>query len=436
MDRDRSFWLRPLELLISLRFAWLIVVILAFAMMLTIILVMRVREPRWTPFMRGEALASKLGCFACHETRGLGSTPNLNSDLGIVPPISANGTMMFYAQNDEEIRQWISNGAPDRLREQRIKLKDQAQLRMPAYKAFISEANLMDLTAYVKGMARQQLDMTPKAAAGYKLALKFGCFGCHGPFGLGGLSNPGSFKGYIPPWDGSDFLEIVRDKKELKEWILNGAIRRFENNPVARYFTTLQVIKMPAYKQVLKPGELDSLVDYITWLRKPTRKKTNPMIRPLQNVSWRQSRVERGEWLYRSTGCSSCHGIAGAGGIFNKNATGQRVPSLEDFAERLGILEPADAKTFLAMIEQVSDITEVKGKAPFDGFTEVQSMYSKMRDLVLRGSKPIAMNRNLPDPPIQMPGWSERLGADSSPASREDVDSILAYIITLQAWPE
>ena len=94
-----------------------------------------------------------------------------------------------------------------------------------------------------------------------------GCFGCHGPGGRGGLSNPRSFKGYIPPWDGKDFREVVANDDELRSWILDGKIKRFESNPLAKYFTDHQIIRMPAYRKVLKDGELESLLAYLKWLR-------------------------------------------------------------------------------------------------------------------------------------------------------------------------
>ena len=44
---------------------------------------------------------------------------------------------------------------------------------------------------------------------GYASAERLGCFRCHGPGGRGASRNPGGLKGYIPPWDGRDFAELV-----------------------------------------------------------------------------------------------------------------------------------------------------------------------------------------------------------------------------------
>ena len=54
---------------------------------------------------------------------------------------------------------------------------------------------------------------------------------------------------------------------ELRQWILEGEIERFESNPLARHFTTRQIIKMPAYRGIIDEDELDALIIYISWLQ-------------------------------------------------------------------------------------------------------------------------------------------------------------------------
>ena len=106
--------------------------------------------------------------------------------------------------------------------------------------------------------------LTP-ALRGFAVAQNNGCFACHGPGGRVGSTNPGSFEGYIPPWQGEDYAELVRNDDELRNWILHGKIDRLESNPVARFFTRRQVIQMPAYRDVLTDSELESLMSYIEW---------------------------------------------------------------------------------------------------------------------------------------------------------------------------
>jgi len=100
----------------------------------------------------------------------------------------------------------------------------------------------------------------PAARKGHAVAERLGCFRCHGPGGRGAGSNPGSLKGYIPPWDGRDFAELVVDKRELREWILGGRPQRLQMNAVARFFLDRQAIRMPAFRGQITEEELLALV--------------------------------------------------------------------------------------------------------------------------------------------------------------------------------
>ena len=54
---------------------------------------------------------------------------------------------------------------------------------------------------------------------GYLVAQKMGCFGCHGPDGQGGVPNPGSSSGEIPPFAHAGALtSYIRGDAEMKEW--------------------------------------------------------------------------------------------------------------------------------------------------------------------------------------------------------------------------
>jgi len=98
-----------------------------------------------------------------------------------------------------------------------------------------------------------------------------GCIGCHGTGGRYARPNPGSLKGYVPPWDGADFAELVGGKAEFTEWVERGVSRRFDSNPVARFFLKRAPVKMPAYRSHLAPGDVDALWAYVVWLRRSER---------------------------------------------------------------------------------------------------------------------------------------------------------------------
>lgn len=248
-----------------------------------------VRAPKLTPELRGYELAEHMGCHACHGPRGTGGIPNPGAADGDVPAWDG-GMAMMYVKNEHEIREWILDGRPWRLA-----MRDSIEarhapdpfpkpgdsdtglkplptvklpLRMPAYRGLLSERDLDDLVAYYKAVAVYP-DIPEHVRPGYRTAREMGCFGCHGPGGLVGTRNPRSFKGYVPPWRGDDFNELVRDDAELRAWILDGSIPRLNQNRAARWFTSRQPVKMPAYRGVLADSSVIDVMRYIRWLSVP-----------------------------------------------------------------------------------------------------------------------------------------------------------------------
>ena len=106
----------------------------------------------------------------------------------------------MYVENEEEIREWILDGIPKRLKEERADQLDKTDelgplIAMPAYRGKLSKKELEDLVAYFKAVSWYQTPADPVARAGRSVAQKQGCFSCHGPEGRGNISNPGSLKG-------------------------------------------------------------------------------------------------------------------------------------------------------------------------------------------------------------------------------------------------
>ena len=229
------------------------------------------RAPRLTPELRGRELAENLGCFACHGPGGVGGVPNPGSTEKEIPAWDG-GTAMMYVEEESEIAEWILFGRPHRLSGQSGALPDSASadglpVRMRAYRDLVSVGELADLVAYFKAVAAYDKPPPGRALDGYAVARQSGCFGCHGPGGLLGSTNPRSFKGYIPPWRGPDYSELVRSDDELTQWITEGKIDRFERNRLANHFTRRQLIRMPAYGEMLTEEQLESLMAYIRWLQ-------------------------------------------------------------------------------------------------------------------------------------------------------------------------
>lgn len=386
-----------------------------------------IRSPCATPVMRGYKVASRLGCFGCHGPGGARGALNPNSITGEIPPFNAGGPIMFYVQNENDLRSWILNG------ERAPKPQPTSHIRMPPFKDNLSEEDLNDLIAYIKTVAYLEKPGDPEAEWGRKIATRVGCFGCHGAGGREAVSNPGSFKGIIPPWDGRDFWELVKNDAELEEWILEGKIGRFESNPLARFFTRRQTIKMPAYKNILTSRDVKRIKAYIHWLRNPERKTAQYWTAPSARLS---SAVERGRWLFQQSGCATCHGVGGQGGVPNPHTFDKFVPSLEDLAEKLGLHRKKDAETVVSLIESgvgPEKAGEIKAVPHHKLFL---TKYQKAFNVIVKGSKPLKKEDKDPEPPMQMPAWKNRLHGDSGPISKNDVHSVIAYLLTLQPWEE
>lgn len=218
--------------------------------------------PPPSPAARGEVIAKEAGCFACHGAGGLRGI----RDPAIGEIASWDGRVVgSLVRNRDEVREWILDGSPKRLRE--ADADTTRLIPMPAYKGRLSDAQVDDLIAYFLAVSGWNPELANVVFEGKVLAERFGCLGCHGPSGMGGIANPGSLKGRIPPWDGPEFAELVINEQELEEWILDGHPRRLWENPVARGFLERQVIQMPAYRRHLSEDDVTKLMAYIQSLR-------------------------------------------------------------------------------------------------------------------------------------------------------------------------
>lgn len=213
------------------------------------------------PVRHGVALAGDLGCFHCHGHLGARGLPDPLAWSGAVPDWSSRTAEL----TDEELRRVILDGDLDGPRAPG-EPADHA-LEMPAYRRVVDDVELDALVAAVRVLSGAATPREPAAARGLRVADDMGCLGCHGPGGSGGRANPRSAIGSIPGWYGADFRHLVADRGEFDAWVRTGRGPRLESNPLARWFTSRQLVAMPAYPD-LSDERLDDLWAYVTWLNR------------------------------------------------------------------------------------------------------------------------------------------------------------------------
>ena len=256
--------------------AVLVVIVLAQAAGLAFLLARRSwgRAASDTPVQRGLAIAEGMGCFGCHGPGGAAPIPNPGAKGGDVPSW-VGGTWMMWNRDAADLESWILDGHPVGREPDAGAL-----IKMPAYRSRLTSAQTADLVAYVAAASHFGVIDDPAAAAGHEVAYKLGCFGCHGPEGRGLVRNPGSFKGYIPPWDGPDYPDVVRDERELAQWVRAGVSERFKSNPAARAFLDRQAVKMPAFGDRVSDADLKGIAAYVSWVRTHPRGRAGAERKP------------------------------------------------------------------------------------------------------------------------------------------------------------
>lgn len=224
-------------------------------------------RPNLNSVERGRRIAERSGCFACHGPEGTRGAANPGRSDRTVP--NYEGELGMYAQSPREVREWIHDGVTRERSNSRSwrEDRDRGTLRMPAFGDRLSDRQIDDLVAFVMAISGEPTPGSLQAQRGRERAEDLGCVGCHGVGGRFARPNQGSLKGYVPPWDGADFPELVRNREEFGEWVEQGVGKRFERNPLAQFFLKRAPLKMPAYRDHLKPGDVDAIWAYVQWLR-------------------------------------------------------------------------------------------------------------------------------------------------------------------------
>jgi mono/diheme cytochrome c family protein len=242
--------------------------------------------PEQSPVARGAKLAGQAGCFACH---GRGEEePRFNLRQAAPGKWRAKSNPSLGAGEITKaavLVDWITHGVVADEAEQHKQLF----IRMPAYQDRLTPGEIDDIAAWIlaEGLKAQvdpgaKIEPAPAGQAltadqllvsGDLLARRHGCYQCHGELGQGGIANPDSFKGYIPGFQGKDFLKLTAngDRAEILHWIEHGRGRAVEAGllgGIARKYFDGQAIPMPGYRDQLTTAEKALLADYLLLVNK------------------------------------------------------------------------------------------------------------------------------------------------------------------------
>ncbi|HEX2860843.1 MAG TPA: c-type cytochrome [Lacunisphaera sp.] len=245
------------------------------------------RRPETSPVSRGARLADQAGCFACHGRGEDEARFNLRQAAPGKWRGKSNPPLLTGELDELDVLvDWITNGVPASEAKQHADLF----IRMPAYRGRLTPVEIEDISAWIlsetlrlraepgeraaaPAAGQRPLTNDEIFAAGDRLARQTGCYQCHGELGQGAVGNPDSFKGYIPGFQGEDFLKLTAngDRTEVLHWIDHGRGRAIESGRLGRlaqkYFDQ-QAIPMPGYREQLTPAEKELLADYVMLLNK------------------------------------------------------------------------------------------------------------------------------------------------------------------------
>lgn len=139
--------------------------------------------------------------------------------------------------------------------------------------------------------------------------------------------------------------------------------------------------------------------------------------------------VDRGRFWFQSKGCYNCHGEEGKGGIVNFNYAKGTVPALNTLADRMFLSSKDDVEAFTKVLDQPGDVSKTSPAPALSNWSLVSAQYQAVTKTIQGGSPAAKADPALPDPPLSMPSWKEKL-------NQGQINSIVAYLISLQKFEE
>jgi mono/diheme cytochrome c family protein len=134
--------------------------------------------------------------------------------------------------------------------------------------------------------------------------------------------------------------------------------------------------------------------------------------------------VARGEYLYLSMGCVTCHGPEGRGGVTNFNYIKKTVPNHDRTAAKIFLTDGDDRRAFLTLIGTRADMANPDEPPDISRYRIVMSRFNAAVELIENGKNAARLDLNGPEPPLQMPAWKHKL-------DRGQIHAIMGYFISL-----
>jgi len=187
----------------------------------------------------GRRLFQEKGCIGCHSVGGKGGA--VGPALDNVSERRTPEWIMQHFRNPQSV-------SPGSVMPQ-FELTEQQVRALTEFLLSLSDPNVI-------GFLRVPSMMTP-VERGKAVFRKYGCAGCHGKEGQGGISNPNAKTGQQVPK-----LKYVAEgytKNELKKRILNGQHEIYSLDPSK----PAPPLYMPAWHGKIAEGELNDLVEYL-----------------------------------------------------------------------------------------------------------------------------------------------------------------------------
>lgn len=251
---------------------------------------------------------------------------------------------------------------------------------------------------------------------GRKLFFSKGCLGCHQLNAEGGNLAP-------------DLNNIADANVHLKHPLDKKLIEKFDHNVnIAYIYESIRQPKVQPEISAMPEFDFDEkeALALTVFLKGFSQKAVPAFYNMAKNRQRREPEPLTGEDLFCKY-CVACHGQGAKGGVENINYIKTTVPALNTLAERMFLDGPEDAGRVAGLLENGVDIVNMSPELDVSGSGRVLAQYQAITKVIKNGSIAGKADPTGPEPLLHMPSWSKGL-------TDEDINKIIAYLLTLQHW--